>query len=64
MNVSAGPIYDRCKHLLPKEVDGGEVAGLNARWRLYKYGPEDIFRQAACHLFNPAHKLFGIPGMD
>eukprot|EP00193_Tetraselmis_chui_P017431 CAMPEP_0177783964 /NCGR_PEP_ID=MMETSP0491_2-20121128/19416_1 /TAXON_ID=63592 /ORGANISM="Tetraselmis chuii, Strain PLY429" /LENGTH=296 /DNA_ID=CAMNT_0019304635 /DNA_START=188 /DNA_END=1078 /DNA_ORIENTATION=- len=39
-----GPIYERCKHMLPQEVNGGAVAGLNARWRLYKYGPGDIFR--------------------
>eukprot|EP00873_Tetraselmis_striata_P046548 jgi/Tetstr1/466812/TSEL_011282.t1 len=39
-----GPIFERCKHLLPQEVNSGAVAGLNARWRLYKYGPEDIFR--------------------
>uniref|UniRef100_A0A6U1K1C9 Fe2OG dioxygenase domain-containing protein n=1 Tax=Tetraselmis chuii TaxID=63592 RepID=A0A6U1K1C9_9CHLO len=44
MSVDAGPIYERCKHMLPQEVNGGAVAGLNARWRLYKYGPGDIFR--------------------
>eukprot|EP00933_Yihiella_yeosuensis_P027046 TRINITY_DN20980_c1_g3_i1.p1 TRINITY_DN20980_c1_g3~~TRINITY_DN20980_c1_g3_i1.p1 ORF type:complete len:311 (-),score=50.64 TRINITY_DN20980_c1_g3_i1:3-839(-) len=36
-------IFDRCRDFLPKEVDGGEVCGLNARWRLYKYNPQDIF---------------------
>ena len=25
-------------------MDGGAVCGLNARWRLYKYNPSDIFR--------------------
>eukprot|EP00931_Biecheleriopsis_adriatica_P079240 TRINITY_DN52643_c0_g1_i1.p1 TRINITY_DN52643_c0_g1~~TRINITY_DN52643_c0_g1_i1.p1 ORF type:complete len:342 (-),score=71.31 TRINITY_DN52643_c0_g1_i1:55-1080(-) len=37
-------IFERCKDLFPKEVEGGEVCGLNARWRLYKYNPSDIFR--------------------
>lgn len=37
-------IFERCKELLPPEVEGGEVCGLNARWRLYKYNPSDIFR--------------------
>jgi len=39
-----GHIFERVKHLLPAEVGGGAVAGLNQRWRLYKYGEQDIFR--------------------
>jgi hypothetical protein len=31
------------KELLPQELAGGAVAGLNARWRLYRYGAH--FRQ-------------------
>merc|ERR1711924_309804 len=38
-------IFERCRELFPKEVQGGAVAGLNARWRLYKYNPRDIFRR-------------------
>ncbi|KAK3258727.1 hypothetical protein CYMTET_32238 [Cymbomonas tetramitiformis] len=38
------PIFNRCRRLLPQEVAGGQVVGLNARCRLYKYGPQDIFR--------------------
>ena len=49
VGASSDPIFDRCKHLLPQEVDGGAVAGLNARWRLYKYGPQDIFRYMLIH---------------
>lgn len=37
-------IFERCRPLLPPETAGGEVMGLNMRWRLYKYGPEDIFK--------------------
>lgn len=37
-------IFERCHKLLPPDVNGGEVLGLNMRWRLYKYQPEDIFR--------------------
>ncbi|KAJ3261514.1 hypothetical protein HK103_005349 [Boothiomyces macroporosus] len=36
-------IYNRCKHLLP-QVIGGDVAGLNARWRVYRYTPGSIYR--------------------
>mmetsp|Transcript_84132 Transcript_84132/g.260154 ORF Transcript_84132/g.260154 Transcript_84132/m.260154 type:complete len:345 (-) Transcript_84132:57-1091(-) len=37
-------LFERCKALFPPEVQGGEVCGLNARWRLYKYNPSDIFK--------------------
>lgn len=37
-------LFERCKPLFPPDVNGGEVAGINMRWRLYKYQPEDIFR--------------------
>lgn len=37
-------IFERCKKLLPQQVEGCELCGLNARWRLYKYNPSDIFR--------------------
>jgi len=48
-------IFSRCAHLLPQSISLqttggaglqlGPVTGLNNRWRLYKYGPEDIFKQ-------------------
>lgn len=31
------PLYDRVSHLLPAEIEGGAYAGINARWRLYRY---------------------------
>mmetsp|Transcript_38023 Transcript_38023/g.80512 ORF Transcript_38023/g.80512 Transcript_38023/m.80512 type:complete len:318 (+) Transcript_38023:272-1225(+) len=37
-------LFERVKPFLPKEVAGGEAGGMNARWRLYKYGPQDIFK--------------------
>jgi len=37
-------LFERCRGLLPPEVQGGEVCGFNARWRLYKYGPLDRFK--------------------
>lgn len=37
-------IFERCRAMLPQEVEEGQVCGLNARWRLYKYNPSDIFR--------------------
>jgi hypothetical protein len=33
------PLYDRVMHLLPQELGGGALAGINARWRLYRYTP-------------------------
>jgi len=38
-------LFERCRSLFPSEVQGGEVCGLNARWRLYKYNPSDIFKR-------------------
>lgn len=37
-------LFQRCAPLLPEGALGGQANGLNARWRLYKYGPQDIFR--------------------
>lgn len=37
-------LFSRLKHLLPQSIDGWTIAGLNARWRLYKYNPFDVFR--------------------
>ena len=41
---SLDPLYERCKPLLPQELGGGKLAGLNARWRLYRYGQEAVYR--------------------
>jgi hypothetical protein len=38
------PIFERVRRLLPPEVAGGAVAGLNGRFRLYKYNPQDVFK--------------------
>eukprot|EP00965_Chrysotila_dentata_P103258 3408408-Pleurochrysis_carterae.AAC.4 len=38
------PIWRRIREHAPKMVDGGEPAGLNQRWRLYRYGENDIFK--------------------
>ena len=33
-----GPLYARVKHLLPQMLPGGcRLAGINCRWRLYRY---------------------------
>lgn len=31
------PLWQRVRPLLPQKLGGGELAGLNARWRLYRY---------------------------
>eukprot|EP01047_Picozoa_sp_COSAG01_P000824 COSAG01_NODE_16_length_40091_cov_15.728646_37_plen_336_part_00 len=38
------PLYNRVAPLLDAEVSGRHLAGLNQRWRLYKYGTGDIFK--------------------
>jgi len=38
------PIWQRIAQHMPPRVAGGEPAGLNGRWRLYRYGVDDIFR--------------------
>ena len=40
------PIWKRIAAYMPPSSvpHGGRPVGLNQRWRLYKYGPDDIFR--------------------
>lgn len=37
-------LYQRCLPHLPADIAGGSPAGINMRWRLYKYSTHDIFR--------------------
>jgi prolyl 4-hydroxylase len=37
-------LWERVAHLLPGEVDGGEVIGLNEMFRFYKYRPGHYFK--------------------
>ncbi|EFJ43859.1 hypothetical protein VOLCADRAFT_95944 [Volvox carteri f. nagariensis] len=39
-----GPLYDRVAHLLPQRLCGGDLAGINARWRLYRYDKGAVYR--------------------
>lgn len=39
-----GPLYERVRSLLPQELGGGALAGINARWRLYRYSPGAVYR--------------------
>ena len=38
------PLYERVRALLPAEIGGGKLAGLNARWRFYRYLPGAVYR--------------------
>jgi hypothetical protein len=38
------PIQDRVLSLLPDTIEGEAVAGINARWRLFRYGPDSVYR--------------------
>ncbi|KAJ3180199.1 hypothetical protein HDU85_004202 [Gaertneriomyces sp. JEL0708] len=37
-------IYSRCEPHLPSNIGGGNLAGLNARWRVYRYVPGAVYR--------------------
>ena len=39
-----GPIWDRCKDLVPELVGGEPALGLNARFRFYRYADGDYFK--------------------
>ncbi|KXZ56302.1 hypothetical protein GPECTOR_1g266 [Gonium pectorale] len=39
-----GPLYERIAHLLPQHLCGGDLAGINARWRLYRYDKGAVYR--------------------
>lgn len=38
------PLWQRVEKFMPAGAADGTPAGLNQRWRLYRYGPDDIFR--------------------
>lgn len=38
------PIWERVAASMPPHVAGGTPQGLNQRWRLYRYGVDDIFK--------------------
>lgn len=38
------PVWSRVVSHMPPRIAGGGPAGLNQRWRLYKYGRDDTFR--------------------
>jgi len=38
-------VWARCQPLLPAQLPGGErLAGINARWRLFRYSPGAVYR--------------------
>ncbi|CAM0138080.1 hypothetical protein VKS41_001303 [Umbelopsis sp. WA50703] len=39
-----GTVFKRCEPHFPKEMGDGAIAGLNARWRVYRYVPGAIYR--------------------
>jgi len=41
-NITNNYIFDRCKALLP--ILDTVPIGFNARWRLYKYNPGNVYR--------------------
>jgi hypothetical protein len=38
------PLYERCRALMPQTLNGQQLAGLNARWRLFRYTPGAVYR--------------------
>ncbi len=43
-NELVNRIYERCLPHLPQTINDQAVAGINARWRVYKYSPGSIYR--------------------
>jgi hypothetical protein len=39
-----GPLEARVRACLPATLQGEAVAGVNARWRLFRYGPDAVYR--------------------
>ena len=37
-------LFERVKNLLPSNIGGGDLTGLNARWRFYRYSPGAVYR--------------------
>lgn len=37
-------LFERCRPLLPPMLGGGALAGINARWRLYRYSEGAVYR--------------------
>ena len=46
-------LYNRLVHLLPPSVCGGEVRGINRRFRLYRYKPGALYRPHVSYLLIP-----------
>ena len=38
------PLWRRVAAHMPPNVGGGRPLGLSNRWRLYRYGPDDVFK--------------------
>ena len=38
-------LFRRVRHLLPEELDGDPLLGLNRRWRLYRYQAGNVYRK-------------------
>jgi len=49
-----GALYARCEALLQQTADGCRLVGVNARWRLYRYGPGALQATPALHPRRPA----------
>ena len=39
-----GPVYERVRPHLPQALEGCAVAGVNARWRLFRYAQDCVYR--------------------
>jgi hypothetical protein len=43
--ADCGALFARVKDLLPPELEGDRLLGLNRRWRLYRYLPGNVYRK-------------------
>lgn len=39
-----GELFERIKPFVQEQVGGGKVRGINRRFRVYRYGPQQVYR--------------------
>lgn len=39
-----GELFERIKPFVEEQVNGGKVRGINRRMRVYRYGPQQVYR--------------------
>lgn len=61
-----GELFERIKPFVQEQVGGGKVRGINRRFRVYRYGPQQVYRVSVLLLQVSKIKLmpFAQPHID